>query len=66
MNIPLATAVAARPIRSEPRTAEAVPNQFAVVVPPGVAPGQLIETRTPDGQQVQVAVPAGGAAQLKR
>eukprot|EP00434_Breviolum_minutum_P039733 symbB.v1.2.035298.t1/scaffold4717.1/size35950/1 len=46
MNVPLATAAA-------------VPGQFAVLVPNGVSPGQMIQTRTPDGQQVQVTVPAG-------
>eukprot|EP00913_Durusdinium_trenchii_P034994 g32734.t1 len=49
MNVPLAQAAA-------------VPNQFAVVVPNGVSPGQLIQATTPDGQQVQVPVPAGCTA----
>ncbi|CAJ1447116.1 unnamed protein product [Effrenium voratum] len=44
MNVPLAHAVSA---------------QFAVVVPPGVYPGQQIDARAPDGQVVRVTVPAG-------
>jgi len=46
MNVPLATAAA-------------VPGQFAVLVPNGVSAGQMIQTSTPDGQQVQVQVPPG-------
>lgn len=46
MNVPLATAAA-------------VPGQFAVLVPNGVSAGQMIQTSTPDGQQVQVQAPPG-------
>jgi hypothetical protein len=34
-------------------------SQFTVTVPPGLAPGTLIEVQAPDGQTKQVCVPGG-------
>ncbi|OLQ14030.1 Phospholipid scramblase 3 [Symbiodinium microadriaticum] len=49
MNVPLANAAVV------PGSAA----QFAVIVPQGATPGQMLDVRSPDGQTLRVAVPAG-------
>jgi len=49
MNVPLANAAVV------PGSAA----QFAVIVPQGASPGQMLDVRSPDGQTLRVAVPAG-------
>eukprot|EP00931_Biecheleriopsis_adriatica_P090635 TRINITY_DN64593_c0_g1_i1.p1 TRINITY_DN64593_c0_g1~~TRINITY_DN64593_c0_g1_i1.p1 ORF type:complete len:515 (+),score=58.99 TRINITY_DN64593_c0_g1_i1:90-1634(+) len=57
-------AVAAQPVStmvpSQAETFNVQPQrQMHVTVPPGVAPGGLVQVQTPEGATVQVAVPAG-------
>jgi hypothetical protein len=48
---------------AQPVPAEgAAPRSLSVVVPPGAEPGSLLTVTTPEGQSIQVSVPAGAYA----